>query len=102
MYNVYYFWNSFENNLRTLSDWFLTKHPVNKNTTSLNPEINVLICGCLLYYLSVLELAFVFSALDCQNVICIVELVKEILHNDWAKAVHLKPIIAHLYMIIQR
>jgi len=42
------------------------------------------------------------TALDCQNVICIVELVKEILHNDWSKAVHLKPIITRLYMIIQR
>ena len=42
MYNVYYFWNNFKNNLRTLSGWFLTKHPVNKNTISLNPEINVL------------------------------------------------------------
>ena len=49
MYNVYYFWNNFKNNVRTLSGWFLTKHPVNKNTISLNPEINVLICGCLLY-----------------------------------------------------
>jgi len=42
------------------------------------------------------------TALDYQNVICIVELVKEILHNDWSKAFHLKPIIARLYMIIQR
>ncbi|KAJ7394471.1 hypothetical protein OS493_000282 [Desmophyllum pertusum] len=42
------------------------------------------------------------TALECQNVICIVELVKEILHNDWSKAVHLKPIIARLYVIIQR
>ncbi|XP_078374534.1 nucleoporin NUP188-like isoform X2 [Oculina patagonica] len=42
------------------------------------------------------------TALDCQNVICIVELVKIVLHNDWSKAVHLKPIIARLYMIIQR
>lgn len=41
-------------------------------------------------------------ALDCQNVICIVELVKEILLNDWSKAVRLKPIITRLYLIIQR
>lgn len=42
------------------------------------------------------------TALDYQNIVCIVELVKEILHHDWSKAVHLKPIIARLYMIIQR
>lgn len=47
-------------------------------------------------------ISFVHSALDYQNVVCIVELVKEILQNDWSKAVHLKPIIARLYMIIQR
>lgn len=41
-------------------------------------------------------------AVESQNVICIVELVKEILHHDWSKAVHLKPITARLYMIIQR
>ena len=41
-------------------------------------------------------------AVDCQNVICIVELVKEILLNDWNKAVRLKPIITRLYLIIQR
>ena len=49
MYNVCYFWNNFKNNLKTLSGWFLTKHPVNKNAISLNPEISVFICGCLLY-----------------------------------------------------
>ena len=40
MFNVYYFWNNFKNNVRTLSGWFLTKHPVNKNRISPNPEIN--------------------------------------------------------------
>jgi len=35
-------------------------------------------------------------------VICIVDLVKEILLNDWSKAVQLKPIITRLYLIIQR
>ena len=45
---------------------------------------------------------FLHSALEYKNVICIMELVKEILHHDWSKAVHLKPIIARLYMIIQR
>lgn len=48
------------------------------------------------------EIYFLRLALDYQNVICIVMLVKEILHHDWSKAVHLKPIIARLYMIIQR
>ena len=43
-----------------------------------------------------------YAAVESQNVICIVELVKEILHHDWSKAVHLKPITARLYMIIQR
>ncbi|XP_067051394.1 nucleoporin NUP188-like isoform X1 [Acropora muricata] len=42
------------------------------------------------------------TALDGQNVICIVDLVKEILLNDWSKAVQLKPIITRLYLIIQR
>ena len=42
----YYFWN----NLRTFSGWFLTKHPISKNTLSLTPEIN-LIRRYLLYYL---------------------------------------------------
>ncbi|XP_015771074.1 PREDICTED: nucleoporin NUP188 homolog [Acropora digitifera] len=41
-------------------------------------------------------------ALDGQNVICIVDLVKEILLNNWSKAVRLKPIITRLYLIIQR
>ena len=43
-----------------------------------------------------------YAAVESQNVICIVELVKEILHHDWSEAVHLKPITARLYMIIQR
>ncbi|XP_074626303.1 nucleoporin NUP188-like isoform X2 [Acropora palmata] len=42
------------------------------------------------------------TALEGQNVICIVDLVKEILLNDWSKAVQLKPIITRLYLIIQR
>ena len=25
MYNVYFFWNNFRNNLKTLSAWFLSK-----------------------------------------------------------------------------
>lgn len=41
-------------------------------------------------------------AVDSQNVICIVELVKEVLHNNWSKAAYLNPIITRLYMIIQR
>ena len=46
MYNAYYFWNNFKNNLRTLSGWFLTKHrPINKSTVSLNPKISVLYAG---------------------------------------------------------
>ena len=52
MYNVYYFCDNFKENLRALSGWFLTKHPINKNMISLKPEIGVLICGCLLYILS--------------------------------------------------
>ena len=36
----------------TISGWFLTKHQINKNTISLKPEINALICGCLLYFTS--------------------------------------------------
>ena len=39
-----------KNNLRTLSGCFLTKHPVNEKMISQNPEINVLICVCLLYH----------------------------------------------------
>ena len=50
IYNVHYFFNNFKNNLRTLSDGFLTEYPENKNIISLNPEINVLICRCLLYF----------------------------------------------------
>ena len=42
------------------------------------------------------------AALDGENVICIVELVQEILHNDWSKALHLRPIVSRLYMILQR
>ncbi|XP_022809524.1 nucleoporin NUP188 homolog isoform X2 [Stylophora pistillata] len=42
------------------------------------------------------------AAVDCQNVICIVELVNEVLHNDWSKAVYLKPLTSRLYLIIQR
>ena len=49
MKNVYYFWNNFKNNLRTLSGWFLTKQPISQNMISLNPEINILTCGRLLY-----------------------------------------------------
>lgn len=41
-------------------------------------------------------------AVDCQNVICIVELVNEVLLNDWGKAVHLQPLSSRLYLIIQR
>ncbi|XP_068699835.1 nucleoporin NUP188-like isoform X3 [Montipora foliosa] len=42
------------------------------------------------------------TALDGENVICIVELVQEILHNDWSKALHLRPVVSRLYMIVQR
>ena len=41
-------------------------------------------------------------AVDCQNVICIVELVNEVLLNDWDKAVYLQPLSSRLYLIIQR
>ncbi|RMX38057.1 hypothetical protein pdam_00003086 [Pocillopora damicornis] len=42
------------------------------------------------------------AAVDCQNVICIVELVNEVLLNDWDKAVYLQPLSSRLYLIIQR
>ena len=41
-------------------------------------------------------------AMDCQNVICIVELVNKVLLNDWDKAVYLQPLSSRLYLIIQR
>lgn len=63
----------------------------------INKMYKVLLSTCI-----VLKFIFLYLALGYQNVICIVELVKEILHHDWSKAVHLKPIIARLYMIIQR
>ena len=50
MYILYYFWNSLKNNLVHFRvDLIFTKHLVN-NTISLNSKMNVVICGCLLYF----------------------------------------------------
>ena len=61
-----------------------------------------LFCGIVIAVAVVIWILCVSIARDGQNIICIVELVKEILHNDWSKAVHLQPITTRLYMIIQR
>ena len=45
----------FKKDLGTSSGWFLTEHPINKNMISLNPEIDVLICGRLLYRSGVID-----------------------------------------------
>lgn len=52
IYNVYYFSNNF---------WFRTKHPINKNSISLNPEI---IRWGLLYYSSCLSKTFLLHELE--------------------------------------
>ena len=67
---------------------------------------NLFFCMCHVKWLVMVN-EFVFFiilnlAVDCQNVICIVELVNEVLLNDWGKAVHLQPLSSRLYLIIQR
>ena len=75
------------------------------------PLVWILYCNIFFYMCHVKWLVmvneFVFFiilnlAVDCQNVICIVELVNEVLLNDWGKAVHLQPLSSRLYLIIQR
>ena len=40
--------------------------------------------------------------MDCGNVVAIVQLVTQVLKNDWSKAVQLEPVIRRIYAIVQR
>ena len=64
LYNAYQFWNNFKNNLRTLSGWFLTKHPLTRTRSAGIPKLMFLYAGvyCSLgVYLLMMEIDNIFE-----------------------------------------